>query len=101
MPRAIEFLASEQVEDAAIRLIGERANPITAGPEVARGRPRGVAFGRIDAAGEQLLEPLVNSRAAEGFLDEGIEAERGQVAFVEHDRVPKLERLAVIGVAGQ
>src|SRR4030095_9877972 len=50
------------------------------------------------AAGEQALEPLVNARAAEPLLHQGVETECRQVPLVEHDGVAESDRAGVIGL---
>ena len=98
MPGAVEFLAFENVEHATIRLLGKFANDIAARPDVPRGWAWCVCFTWIDAAGEQVLELLVDAGAAERLFHQRVEAERRQVPFVEHDRMPKRDRLAVVGI---
>ena len=56
---------------------------------------------RIDPAREQRLESAIDAGATERFLHQRVKAERRQVSFVEHDRVTKGDRPAVIGVLGQ
>src|SRR2546422_3402351 len=53
--------------------------------------------GRIDAAREQHLELRVDAGRSQGGLHQRIEAERGHVAFVEHDGVPERDRVTVVG----
>src|SRR5258708_1513524 len=60
-----------------------------------------IGIGRIDPAGEQSFQPLVDARSAEAFLDERVEAERRQVAVVEHNRMTERDRLAVVRLVGQ
>ena len=45
-----------------------------------------------------VLEPLVDAGAAERLLHQRVETEGRQVPFVEHDRMPKRDRLAVVGI---
>src|SRR3954464_4938837 len=56
----------------------------------------GRRFMRIDTAREQRLQRFVDARPAEGFLNQGVEAEAGKVSFVEDNRVPQGNRPAVI-----
>ena len=56
---------------------------------------------RIDAAREQRFEAGVDARPAERLLHQRVEAERRQVAFVEHDRMAQRDRPAVIRLLGQ
>jgi hypothetical protein len=51
---------------------------------------------RIDAAGEERFEARVDARAAQPLFHERVEAEAGQMAFIEHDRMPERDRLAVV-----
>src|SRR4051812_36930469 len=51
---------------------------------------------RIDSPREQLLQSLVDSAAMERALDERVEAEGGQVAFVKDNRMPQIDRLTVV-----
>ena len=44
---------------------------------------------RIDAPREEGLELLVDAGTAERFLDQRVEAEAGEVAFVKDDRMTK------------
>jgi hypothetical protein len=56
---------------------------------------------RIDPSSEERFERRVDARAAERSLDERIEAERRQVAFVENDRMPEIDRARVVRLVGQ
>ena len=74
-------------------------------PDLAARRPRRRlgAIGRcpivrIDPAGKQVFEALVDARMSEAFLDERVEAERRQVPLVEDDRMPESDRARVVGV---
>jgi hypothetical protein len=56
---------------------------------------------RVDAAREQRFEPGVDARPAEPFLDQRVEAEPGEMPFVEDDRMAERDRLAVIRLFSQ
>src|SRR4029078_13020154 len=56
---------------------------------------------RIDAAREQRLEARIDAGTAQPLLDQRVEAEAGQVSFVEHDRMPEGDRLAVVRLFGE
>ena len=67
-------------------------------------RPRRVAardgrgFGvGVDAAREDRFEVLVDARLPEPLLDQRVDGERRQVAFVEDDRVAQRDRPLVVG----
>jgi hypothetical protein len=59
-----------------------------------------LAFGRVDASSKQRFEPGIDARTAERAFHERIEAERWQVAFVERDRVPQINRTRVVRGVG-
>jgi hypothetical protein len=100
MSGTVEVFACQRIEHAAIRLVGEGTDDVTARPDRRRGLRR-VCLGGIDPSREELFEPLVDPGAPEGSLDQGIEAERRQMALVEDDGMPKRDRLTVVGVAGE
>jgi len=56
---------------------------------------------RIDAAGEECFEPLIDAGTAEPFLDERVETEPWPVTFVEHDGMAQRDRLAVVRILGE
>jgi hypothetical protein len=78
MAGAVEFLAFEDGEHAAIRLLDEAANHVASGPDIARGAPRGVGFAWIDAAREQLLELRIDARAAEPLFTSVLKLNAGR-----------------------
>jgi len=94
MSRPIEVGVRQGINHAMVDLVDKR-------PNLATGRPglSGLSASlivRIDAAGEQCLEPRIDARSAKGPLDQRIEAEAGQMAFVKDDRMPQRNRLSVI-----
>ena len=70
----------------------------------ASGQPSEVAAGdagrvlRVDPALEEDLEVRVDPFAAEAALDQRVDAEGGQVAFVEADRIAQRDRPLVVGL---
>jgi hypothetical protein len=62
-------------------------------PQITRRPRRRVGLRGIDAAGEQSLETLIDARPPQCPLDQRVEAERRQMAFVEDDRVAERDRL--------
>ena len=88
-------------QGAQDRLVGGTAEredlaPIRPDRRRAAARNGGVHAVRVDAAGEQLLEPLVHARVTEAALEKRDDAEGWKVPFVEHDRVPEGDRTGVI-----
>jgi len=53
-------------------------------------------LGRIDAACEQRFEIGIDADAAKPAFDQRVEAECRQVAFVEDDGMPQVDRTAVV-----
>ena len=100
VPWTIELLARERIGDLPIRFVDERLHHRSARPQTAR-LVRRVRLVRIDAAREQLLELRIDARTAERALHERVEAERRQMAVIEDDRLPQMNRPAVIGLLGE
>ena len=48
------------------------------------------------ASPKEALQPFVDTRSTERPLDQRVEAERRKMSLVEHDRVPKGNRLTVV-----
>src|SRR5204863_673464 len=110
----VDVAVEQGVEDLAVGLIRECAHLVPRRPAVVsrvRKDPAYIVVGslwtrrsgrlrfmRVDTAGEERLEPRVDARAAETFLDQGVEAESRQVAFIEHDRMTQRDRAAVVRV---
>ena len=113
MARLIDVAVEQRVDHLAIGLIRKRMDFVARRPSIAtispstcpalpstatRPLPPPGALVRIDPAREEILQPRIDARAAEPLLDQRVEAEAGQVAFVEHDRMAQRDRAAVVGL---
>ena len=104
MPGPLDVGMLQRVNDEPVRLCGECPDDLARRPlvlgarRVRSGRRR---FRRIDASGKQALQAGVDARAAKGLLDQRVEAEAWQVAFVEHDGMAQRNRLAVVRLVCQ
>ncbi len=78
--------AGERIEHRAVACGGEFRDATTLRPRLLHERLRRRGVVGVDPALEQLLQMRVDRWAAERFADELVEAERGQMALVEHER---------------
>ncbi len=101
MSGTIEILVFERIEDTPIGFLDEMTHRSALRPRFGQRARTAIGIGRIDPAREQPFQPLVDARSAEAFLDERVEAERRQVAVVEHNRMTERDRLAVVRLVGQ
>ena len=98
MARLFDRRGQQRVEYSTVRLGRECPHFSARRP---RERCRRPIVLRIDAAREQALEIRVDASLTQRPLDERVEVERGEVAFVEHDRMTERNRPLVIGVRRQ
>ena len=110
MARLLDVGVRERVDHLAIGFVGELRARRRA-PASRRGRPAppvvparaAPAASRADRSRARTASRAGGSMlgAAEPFLHQRVEAERRQVAFVEHDRMAQRDRLAVVRVVGE
>ena len=98
--RPIEVLALQRRAHAAIGFRSELPHRCRATATGVRRLASGLILRRIDAAREQRFQTGVDAGAAERAFDEGVEAERRQVAFVEDDRMAEVDGPAVVRLVG-
>jgi hypothetical protein len=99
MSGTIELVMPARIEDATIRLLDERAHVFATRPR--RGcAARRIVLTRVDAASEQLLEPLVDAWTSKRSLYERVETEGRRMALVEHDWMALRNRPVVIRLVG-
>ena len=97
----------QRIDHRRVGFVGERADLLPARPAGRRVRravdapPAADAFVRVDAACEQRLEAWVDARLSERLLHQRVEAESGQMPFVEHQRMAQRDRLSVVGFVGE
>ena len=98
-PFQVEHAALERIDDQRVGARAERQHFVARGPDGggAAARHGGRLGVGIDAAREQLFEPLVRRRARpRPSLDQRDQAERRQMPFIEHDRVAQRDRPSVV-----
>ena len=96
MAGLFERRVRERLQNACVTFVGEAPDLFARRPFGRLAAAGGCLAVRIDAAREQALEALVDTRPAERSLHERVEAERRKMALVEHDRVTKRDRPGVI-----
>jgi hypothetical protein len=95
MPGLLDVRLRDRIDDLPVCLGSKLFDHGAVGPDSL------VAFDRlfrIDAAGEQRLEPGIDARTAEPPLDERVETKGGQVSFVKDDGMPQRDRLLVVRI---
>ncbi len=102
VPRPLDVRIRERVEHSPIGLRGELLHDGAIWPpRPVRCPAAGGGIAWIDPAREQGLERRIDARFSERLLQERVEAERRQVAFIEDDRMAQLDGPAVVRVLGQ
>ena len=99
MTRLLDRRRAQRIEHPAIRFLHERENLVTPRPLRSARRRRHVLG--IDPSCEHALEAGIDARPAERPLDQGIEAERREMPFIEDDGMPQRNRLRVVGFRGE
>jgi hypothetical protein len=101
MPRPFEIVVLERGHDPRVGLVRKGAHFGAERPAAALVAARvRLRLVRIDAAREQRFERCIDAGPAEPLLDQRIEAEAGQVPFVEHQRMAERDRPRVVRLVG-
>ena len=92
--RLVDRSVRQCIDHLTVGLGGKLPDHIAIGPAIARAhrRPTSLRLVRIDASRKELLEPRVDARTTQPSLHQCVEAERRQMAFIEHDRVSERDR---------